>query len=415
MVIAINLLMLAVSFTTHVRGRTRFGSYLGADFAAYYVAGSIFNLHSPERVYDRALHTRLYRELFPDVPEGDELPYVNAPFFILLFPLLARLSYPLAYLIWVAFSIGLYVAGLKIIWRMLSAMPRDAWPTALLLALSFMPFLVECLAGGQSSAFGFFWLSLALYLEWQGRDIISGVALAFCLYKPTLLALILPMLFITRRVSTLLGFAIGFLGLAILSLLAVGWQGCINYVEMLIHFTSASTATVSGLRGWKYVDINSFSRLLAGEHAYVRWIIALAAAGVVLPLVVKSWLMDRPERERTRRLVWAATITLTLVLNVYLGIYDATLVVISALLTTDVLSQRAVGDRPLLTPAYKYLLLSLYLVPWFTQSFARLTGIQLYTLILAVFGLYQLRQIRAGVEENILQSGTGAATAHKVS
>jgi hypothetical protein len=37
-------------------------------------------------------------------------------------------------------------------------------------------------------------------------------------------------------------------------------------------------------------------------------------------------------------------------------------------------------------------MLLLYLTPWVTQPIAQLTGVQLYTLVLAMFGGYQLGQ-----------------------
>jgi hypothetical protein len=396
-------LTLGISFATQKSGRTSFGPFLGADFAAFYDAGSIFNSYPAERIYDRGLHREFYQRLFPSAPADSELPYVNAPFFILPFPLLARLPYQWAYFMWVLISIGLYVAGLKLLWGTQDAMPKSTWTTSLLLGLSFMPFLVECLAGGQTSAFGFFWLALALRLDKQGREILSGMALAFCFYKPTLLLLILPMLIICRRSSVFLGVTIGGLGLAALSLALVGWQGCLNYVEMLLHFTSQSTSAVSGLKNWKYVDLNSFFRLLAGGHTYIRWVMSLAAACIIVPMLFWGWWKAKPERETDRSLVWAFTISWTMALNIYLGIYDTTLVVLSILLTTNVLYREAASDQPAMNPTYKNLLLLLYLVPWITQIVAESTSVQLYTLILAACGLYQLRLFHTFSKQSDLQ------------
>jgi NAD/NADP transhydrogenase beta subunit len=268
----------------------------------------------------------------------------------------------------------------------------------MLLVFSFTPFLVEGLSGGQVSVFGFFWLALALSLERRRHLLLSGAALSVCAYKPTLLVLILPMLVITRRWGLLRGFAIGSLGLAVLSLLAVGWQGCRNYVEMLLLFLTTTTGTASGLRTWKYVDINSFSQLLAGEHVFVRWAMVLVTAGGTLPLLVRGWWKADGARENVRSAIWAMTIVWTLVLNVYLGIYDTVLVVLSALIATDLLCHGGPDTHPLLTPAYRYLLLTLYLVPWVTQPVARLTGVQLDTLVLAAFGFYLISLLRRVME-----------------
>jgi hypothetical protein len=387
LVLTVYAVVLAVSFATSVRGHTIFGPSLGADFGAFYVAGEIFNRYQPDRIYDNELQHQLYQEQFPDAPPDAQLPYVNAPFFILPFTILARLPYPVAYLFWIALSLALYVAGLSLIRRTLERIPADYWVTALLLALSFMPFLVECLAGGQTSAVGFFCLALAINQERAGRYILSGLALSLCAYKPTLLLLVVPMLLITRRYSTLLGFVAGGGLLALVSWLLVGKQGCVGYINTLLHFTSASTSAVTSLRSWKYVDINSFFRLLLGQWPYLRWGMTAAAFLVAMPFLVRFWRSSRRSNEAGTD--WAVTITWTLVLNLYVGIYDSTLVVLSLLLTADVLCRR--NDKDRLWTSYKLILLLVYIVPWITQPIARLTGLQLYTLVLALVGSYQIR------------------------
>jgi hypothetical protein len=390
LILAFYSIMLSISFATQEKGRTAFGPQLGADFQQFYVAGVIFNSQTPDQIYDRDLQRRLYHELFPDTAPDTELPYVHAPFFILPFPLLSKLPYPWAYFVWLLISLCLYVSGFNLLWRELDAMPEGVYWMSLLLALSFMPFLVECLAGGQTSAFGFFCFALAISCERRGRQMLSGVALALCSYKPTLLLFILPMIVITRRFSTLIGFLTGFLFLAVVSLLLVGWQGCVSYVNTLFYISDHSTAAVTGLRPWKYVDVNSFFRLLLGRHVYLRWIFVAAVCLSVLPLLFRFWL--RADREGDQSLVWASVLTWTLVLNAYVGIYEATLVVLSALLTTHAFYRRANKTQFELAPVYKLSILSLYLTPWITQLIARLSGVQLYTLALAMFGGYQLSQ-----------------------
>jgi hypothetical protein len=391
MVLVVYLATMAFSFATQVNGRTRFGPFLGADFGAFYDAGSIYNSYPHYKIYDRDLHSKFYQNMFPDAPADSGLPYVNAPFFVLLFPLLARLPYKWAYLSWLLISAGLFVAALRLLWPVLGSIPRNAWSTLLAVALSFMPFLVECLGGGQTTAFGFFFLALALRLDMTDRQFESGLALALCSYKPTLLLLIFPMLIITRRPRILLGLVAGCAFLALVSFITVGWQGCIDYVKVLLHFTNQSTSAVSGLRSWKYVDINSFFRLLIGGHTIVRWVMTLGSAAIILLFLVRTWWIAKRDNKGDRSLVWAITITWTLVLNIYLGIYDSSLIVLSVLLTTNVLYRREDSHEPALTTTYRNLLLLLYVVPWVTEILAQVTGIQLYTLVLAAFGIYQIR------------------------
>jgi glycosyl transferase family 87 len=267
-------------------------------------------------------------------------------------------------------------------WRTLEGIPRDAWRVSLLLALSFMPFLVECLAGGQTSAVGFFCLALAISSERRGHHFLCGLAIALCAYKPTLLLLVGPMLVITRRYRTLLGFVAGCGILALVSLLVVGRNGCIGYINTLLYFTNASTSAATGLRSWKYVDVNSFFRLLLGHYPFLRWAMTAATFLLVLPFLFLLWWVSDLKRRDEQGLVWAMTLTWTLVLNLYVGIYDSTLVVLSALLTTDllyrrandllyrqatdVLSPRSDKEQLGLPSTFKMILLLLYIVPWIT-------------------------------------------------
>ena len=385
-VLAIFTIVLAVSFVTAKRGRTVFGPFLGADFGAFYVAGQIYNNYGPASIYDAELHRRVYKENFPDAPAHEQLFYANAPFFVLPFIVLSRLPYALAYLIWLAISVALYVTGFSILWRALN-LPREIWSTALLVALSFWPFLVECLAGGQTSAFGFFCLALAIALETRSR-FWSGVALALCAYKPTLLLLIAPMLLVTGRWLTIIGLAAGNLVLGLISLLAVGVAGCVNFLNRLLFFTNATANTEGGLKAWKYVDINAFMRLLMPHQTNLRWAITAVIALSVIPFLVAKWWRWRDESRR--RLLWALTITWTPVLTIYMGIYDSTILVLAGLLLTAELYSR--GYRSDSFPfSYRCFLLLIYLSPWFTQSIALLTGVQIYTLAVAAFGIYQLR------------------------
>ena len=404
LILAIYLVVLTVSFATAKRGRTIFGPFLGADFGAFYVAGQIFNYHDPASIYDVPLHKRLYHENFPDAPVNEELTYANAPFFVVPFIFLSRLPYTLAYLAWLLISIAFYVTGFLILWRALKYLPDELRLTALLLGLSFWPFLVECLAGGQTSAFGFFCLALAIATEPRSK-FWSGVALALCAYKPTLLFLIAPMLLVTGRWLTIIGLAAGNLVLAVVSFFLVGWQGCKSFVNRLIFYSTASTVE-EGLRSWKYVDINAFMRLLLPRHGHLRLILTAVLVLLVIPFVVGFWWRFRNESQRQR--LWALTISWTPVLNIYMGIYDSTILVLAGLLLTAEFYR--LGVRPSSLPfAYKSLLLLLYLSPLFTQGIAMAIGLQIYTLAVAAFGLWQLRTMSDSVPagENALAQFPG--------
>ena len=120
-------------------------------------------------------------------------------------------------------------------------------------------------------------------------------------------------------------------------------------------------------------------------------IVAAVVVLLVVPFIVAKWWRLREERQR--RLLWALTLTWTPVLTVYMGIYDSTILVLPALLLTAEFYRS--GYRADSLPfTYCCLLLALYLAPWFTQSIAMLTGVQIFTLAVAAFGVYQLRSAK---------------------
>ncbi len=125
----------------------------------------------------------------------------------------------------------------------------------------------------------------------------------------------------------------------------------------------------------------------------------LASVIVVLRLLIRTWPKFNVERRDDRRLLWASALSLTLVLNIYVPIYDTIIVVLSVLLTTDVLCRRAGDFQRALTPGYKFLLLLLYLVPWITQQVAKARKFQPYTLLLGALGIYQLKLLSARSDE----------------
>jgi hypothetical protein len=401
--------ILASTFAVRLGSRTVFGPNFGADFAGFYIAGLTYNESSARQIYNHEAQRMTYRRLFPDDQTQAYLPFTNAPFLIAPLSQLARLNYTVAYFLWIVCSVGLYLAGFFVIRGALPALPETAPFTALLLALSFMPFLIECVAGGQTSALGFFSLATAIGLERRGWMIASGLALSLCWYEPALLLLILPMLVTTRRIRALDGFLIGTVGLAVVSLWLVGAGGCLDYLRMLHGFAGNHDGLASGYKPWKYVDILSFARNLMGPASSWRVILPVVVLGGVLALLIRFWLGAERKSRNYQSLVWATTLTWTLVANLYIGIYDTTMVVLSALLTAHTFFARRGGPYRL-PSEFKIILFLIYVLPWITQPVAQWTGVQVFTLVLALLGGYQFSLLRgAGAAAAISVGGSAEA------
>jgi hypothetical protein len=400
------LALLAVSFATVDGGRTIFGPALGADYAGFYTAGAILNRNEPQRLYDFDLQNQLYHEFLPGAEKEERLPYVHPPLVAVAFRPLAALPYTWSFAVWLLLSAGLYVGGLVLTTYPLQSLSGADRVTALLLALSFEPFIIECWLGGQLSALGLFCIALAFFCQQTHRPVAAGLALGLCLYKPTLLILLFPMLVVTGNGRMLLGFGVSVVVLAGASLLAVGWEGCRAFVNVVLGFSQAAAGSEGTvLRTWKYVDLNSFFRLLLGGHSALNGVLVLATAAPFLGILVVTWWRFR--RGGPHDLAWALTLTWTLVINVYVGVYDSILVVPACLLAAGLLARWNGEAQPSLTPGFKALLFLVYVAPWFSEHVARVTGFQPYTVVLMAMGTYLLIVLRRAVPGKDGADGAG--------
>lgn len=385
--------ILVTAFVTERRGRTVFGSNLGADFVQFYVAGVIFNTYSAERLYDLELQQQIFREMFPDEPDAASLPFFYPPYFALPSSLIARLPYPWAFASFLLLTLGLYLAGLHILRGALEHIPTDKWLTVVLLAVAFMPFLFEAWMGGQVSVWGFLAFALVFRFEKLGRPLAAGLALAICTYKPTLLVLAIPMLIITRRGTTLLGFSLGGLAIALATSALFGLRIYLEYLGLLLGYGRAIASKTIGLRLWKYIDLNSQLKLMGGNLYVVRLVTIVVLAGAVLWVLLCIWRRVRRTGVYQWDLIWGVTLTWTLLLNTYVPIYDSILVIPGVLLTLNFLARTKPFDS-LLTASYRSLFAVIHLVPWFTQLVARTAGVQPYSLVLVALGIHQLKILR---------------------
>ncbi len=341
-----------------------------SDFPAFYNAGLILREYGRDRLYDKELQRKLDGQVVANRGERNELLFAYTPFFAVLFYPLSILPINVAFAVWSLISVALFCAGFLLAWRA-AGLPDENRLGALLISLSFLPFVSYCLLAGQSSGFGFFFLALAVYLEVKKRLGLSGVVLSLLLYKPTLLPLMMLMVVITQRWRVLAGFCVGALALGSISLLLVGFRGAQAYVDMLHYFSESKAAGKHPL--WLDVDIySSFLALIGGPAA--NWL-ALTLTALAVPFIILAW--------RRRPLeAWGLNTLWTLVLSPYVVIYDATFAVLAVVLTA--------GWRLPIPVTLRILITLLYVTPWVTRQMAKTYNFQVLTVALISFGIYQL-------------------------
>lgn len=372
------------------------------DFVVFYGFGRMAREYPAARIYDYDLEKQTFTAIYPEQHNGlfyGPAPY--PPFVALFFSLLAHFSFETAYFLWLGISLFLYLTGIGAV--AISVFPGERLKLSLIVcfALAFFPFLFSGWLNGQLSTVAVFAIGLAVYLEKRGSMFYSGLALALLAYKPTLLVFIVPMLLLTRRFRAVAGFVTGAAALFLVGTAFGGlgvWPAYVHLLEYYGRFTEAAGQSILQLK--MYVDFSSVSHMLAGGRTVV-WLTIMIAAAIVaaISLAILLWRSRGGERP-AQWLAWAATLTWTLLLNVYVPIYDSVLVVIAVVLTLGAL--RDLGWRAA-TEWTTFLAVVIFAVSWETEPFAKAHGIQLLTIALMILGAMQLiflhRAIRQGAQE----------------
>jgi hypothetical protein len=266
-------------------------------------------------------------------------------------------------------------------------------------ALAFSPFLYGTLANGQIGTAAVCSIGLAIALERRSKLFSSGLALSILAYKPTLLLLLIPMLLLTRRFRTLYGFITGAVLLTLATTACAGTQIWTAYAHFLNYF--GRVAGLDGqpvLRLWKFVDFSSFFQGICGGRSVTETVLFISVSGTIAAalavLLWKSAAGGRPAQS----LAWAATITWTLLLNVYVPAYDCVLATLAVILTLSALRELE------WTTAMRwavFLSISICVASWASDAIAIRHGIQILTILLAVLGFGQLYLLRRVMERGL--------------
>lgn len=357
------------------------------DFIYFYGIGHIVKDYPPARLYDYSLQLQVFNEIYkPPTRAYGPSPY--PPFVALFFSLFARVGFRLAFFLWTGCSLLLY--GVGIIAAVKDFFPGDRIKISLILcfAVAFYPFFWGIFVNGQLTAVAVCAVGLAVYLERRSILFESGLALSILAYKPTLLVLLIPMLLVTRRFRTLAGFATGGAALVLIGTGFGGFAIWPEYAQFLRLFGQLTGMNgQSALLLYKYVDLNSFLQAIEGGRNTVATVILIAVTLLVTSTAAVLLWISAKEGQAAQSLVWGATITWTLLLNVYVPMYDSVLVVIAAMLTLGAMKELKWGSARRWIAA---LSVSVFVVSWVSYDFAQAHRIQLLSIAFAVLGTAQL-------------------------
>jgi glycosyl transferase family 87 len=377
-------IMCALSLYYGYRGETFMGRPLGADFVQFYAAGKILNDGPPAGIYDIPRMAKVELDSLPSMPKTQMLVFANAPYVVIPFRMLAKLPYFTAYCVWLAFSLALYAASVWILFRNL--LPGRLGGAAFLLALSAPMYTLETWIGGQVAIYAFLAVVLFVRCLLDGRPLLAGMALGLAVYKPSLVALPAAMMLVGGAWKMLAGLCASTTMVGLVSVAMVGWNGCVQWILTLRVYSYLATAADSVLRRTKYVDFNSFFLILFGGNRGAT--MAAAAVGVTaFASLAWAWWKWGKRGAVAQRCLWAATLTFTLVINLYVPVYDTIVLAPAVALLPGILP--SLPDRKRV--ALQGWVAVLWLAPWLTQSWADFLRFQLLTVVLASFGWWTLR------------------------
>jgi hypothetical protein len=221
--------------------------------------------------------------------------------------------------------------------------------------------------------------------------LLAGLALGLATYKPSLVAIPAAVMLLGGCWRMFAGLSASSALMILGSIATAGANGFWLWILRLRVFSAYATSNEPILRRTKYVDLNSFFTVLLGASSVERGIATIATLAAFLILAWNWWRSRHQESHEAQRYLWAATLAWTMMINIYVPVYDTILLVPAAALVACSLA----GADQRQQAGLQVWLIILWLVPWLTQSWADYLRLQILTLVLAGFGYWALKLARA--------------------
>jgi alpha-1,2-mannosyltransferase len=297
------------------------------DFVIYYTGAEIVNAGKRSELYDLNVQQSYQDKFkFPNQPWLVQ-PFNHAPYELLLFLPLARLSYQWAYIIWFVLDILLLVVTYRILTPFVDSRNKLLFGALL---FAFYPTMIALKMGQDSVLSLLIFAGVFASLKAQ-RETLAGSILALGLYKPHLVLPLAGILLLTRHWRTAVGFSIMTVCLAAVSFAMVGWRGAVDLFSIVSTMGGPKTIvypeSMTNLRGLSYVLLSpSESKGLTNIATGTASLIFYACCLLLWKNKVKS---DSPVFD----LRFSLAIATTILMSYHLYTHDVIILVVALILT----------------------------------------------------------------------------------
>ena len=268
------------------------GTHGVADFRQFYADAYMLRTGHARDLYDYDTQQRVQEQLVP-LGAHSALPNIHPAFEEFLFVPLSLLKYRSAYLVFMAFNIGLLILCLRMLRSRLRALyERWEWFPALLLAV-FYPISRAILQGQDSIVLLTLLVAMLVSLD-RGNEFVAGLFLGIGGFRFQIAIPIALLFLMWRRWRFVLGFAILSTVAGGISWWIVGTQGMRHYVSTLmsmsVHLNSTSDMFRYAVTPTSMFNLRGLvSGLMAGRISQF-WVqlVIFAASALVLLLAAKQ-------------------------------------------------------------------------------------------------------------------------------
>jgi Glycosyltransferase family 87 len=379
------------------------GEAVRYDFSTIYLSGWMLSHANPSKLYDIDEQTRAQQAVFR---RSDALPVNHPAFEAALFAPLARLSYPVAYVLWGFINILLWLWFVRSV-RVFIKVPQRPFQY-LILCFGFFPLWVAFLHGGTSVALLFVYGLVYCQMK-RGRDFSAGAILGLGLFRFHLVLPFVAVFAVRQKWRFLYGFITTAVALVLISLVTVGGAGMMEYVQFLIGMLTNPRHEMNSIVPPSIMaTLRAFLISLLQGYLSTMWINSISVVVSVLLILLSGycWIRDDRNGGTHSDLLFAAAIGSSIITGVYSLIHDLSLMLLAILLVTGF------ATRHESTTVYRVLsgcLLLLYILPCLLLLVSRGRGLYVLCPVIIVFVatiLYISRQRPVLGLSTPLESGT---------